>query len=192
MLGDLIDVGNVKLWDSRVTALAHTPEGMFSLPGRSRLSDEDFEALRVRLLVWESCEAPTVRQILEYPVKAQRVLYVRVCENAFGVSYAPLIGGLGIQGFATANPSVPFAVLGRPSVEIARDRKWLQRESLLTDLLNRDATHEARFSGISDVLGLRNAKWRGDIRAFRVVGAVDAVEWYRGSIVPEAASAASR
>lgn len=185
LLANVIAVGNEKIWKTTTVALVETAKGIFTLPGLARLSDASDSEIRSHHLVWEACVAPSVRDIIEDPIRAQRVLYVRACREPLGASYSPLVS-MGIQGFAIANPGATFALMRRPSVELAASKHLLllHRSSILNDLLERSR----KVDDASTQLGLRDAKWNPDLRAYRVLGAVEAVEWYRAEVDSPAAS----
>lgn len=174
LLANVIAIGNEKIWKSKSVALVETSQGTFTLPGLARLAENDTEGLRTRQLVWESCAAPSIQEIIGDQVKSQRILYVKNCKDPLKATYSPLVS-MGIQGFAAANPGLTFALMRRPSVELAASKKLLGNASVLNDLLNRTI----RLGDMPSQLGFREAKWNPDIKAYKVLGAVEAIEWFR-------------
>ena len=174
LLGNIVSIGNEKFWKSPVLAMVKTKDGYVTLPGRARVPDDVVQMTHFKEMVLEACQEPSLNDLMKDKVSADRILYVRECQKPFAASYSPLIT-LGVKGFAAANPKLAFALLQKPFMQIAVDRGWTGRDELLKDLLNKSA----ELSSVSPNMGLRQAHWFPEVRAYKVVGAVEAVEWYR-------------
>ncbi len=174
LMGDIISIGNEKLWKTPVLAMAKTRDGYVTLPGRARVPDDVVAVTHFKEMIYEACTEPSLNQLMADKVNADRILYVRECIRPFAAQYSPLIR-LGVKGFAAANPKIPFALLQKPFMEIAVKRGWTGRDELLKDLLNKSA----ELNSVSPNMGLRQAHWFPEVRAYKVVGAVEAVEWFR-------------
>ena len=173
-LAQLIARGNEAIWKTPVTALTLTQDGWYSLPGRARLPSAGTEFFDFKEMVLEACAAPDMRSLVTEPIQSDRILYVRNCNEPWQAQYSPLIT-IGIKGFAAANPKTVFAQLQKPSIEIALRNGLLPNDHLLQDLLEKSD----ELNSVSPHIGLQEAKWRKDINAYQVLGAVEAVEWYR-------------
>lgn len=144
-------------------------------PGAVALSRNELRRIRSRALIWESCESPNVREIISFPVLTDRALVVRNCSASSEVIRYRSFLSYGAEGFSLDNPAVSYVQMHRPSLEFALERGWLRWKTLLADLFQ--ARHVT--SGADRKLGLYEASWNPQMRAFRVLGAVEAVEWFR-------------
>ena len=176
LLGDIISIGNEKLWKTPILAMAKTRDGYVTLPGRARLPDDVVSVTHFKEMVYEACQEPSLSDLMADKVITERVLYVRECVKPFAAQYSPLIR-LGVKGFAAANPKVPFALMQKPFMEIAVKRGWTGRNELLRDLINKSA----ELNSVSPNMGISQAHWFPEVHAYKVVGAVEAVEWFRSA-----------
>ncbi len=156
------------------SVIAGVGKSFYLLPGGARLVKEDFAKLHARRSVWESCEFPQVQDLLSFPIATDRTLMVRAC-NGKTVSYRSFIG-YGVEGFALDNRGVQFIQVHRPSLEFAAEKGLLPNGDIFQQLI-------ANARPVADrKLGLTEAKWNTHLNAYRVLGAIEAIEWYRGKL----------
>ncbi len=143
------------------------------LPGRVELSTNDLNQVKAQWAVWESCETPTLEMVFSRKIQAERILYVQTCglsaEQINSARQALLRGG--IEQLAADAPKVPFVLLKADMIELAV--KWQEvnpKLSLHHYIANRNAV---------PLLGLETAQWNTKLKAFRVNGAIEAIEWFR-------------
>lgn len=170
------------------TGLVSSRDTVHVSPGWAQLEPlqqrrEQTDSVSARTLIWESCEAPTLHEVLNYPVIASKILFVQSCED--NVKYGDLFIS-DIEGFARANPEIPFIQMKREALLLALRKGILQRSTKLSDLMrkfeqpeNSRATNQAH-KWISH-LGLGQAQWKRDVQAYRVLGAIEAIEWFRSA-----------
>jgi hypothetical protein len=175
-LAALIASGNQQRMKHPVVALTQTSDGWFTLPGRARLPNAGTAFFNVKEVVWEACQAPGLKELISDNVHSEKLLFVQTCGKSWQALYAPLISG-GVPGFAAENPNLAFAMLQKPSVELAARQGMMPEQSLLKDLLEKSD----QLGRVSPHIGLQEAHWRADVRAYQVLGAVEAVEWFRSS-----------
>jgi hypothetical protein len=72
--------------------------------------------------------------------------------------------------FAKSNPGLEFAMLNASALKWSLDHKIISSEMDVDALL---------MQRTSPYWGLASAQWRSDVKAFRVKGAVELVDWYR-------------
>jgi hypothetical protein len=160
-----------------------TSAGAYLLPGAVRLAPEDLARLTTRWLVWESCATPRLHELIEHPLPAargQRVLFVEECGKPLTSTFAALSSredrqgnGPGMEEFVRRNKSHVFVQLQRSAVLLAVKRGLITSESFISDLL-KNAPAQAPTE-----LGVHVAQWNRHLQAYRVLGAVEAVEWFR-------------
>jgi hypothetical protein len=162
--------------------------GSVLAPGMIRVSEADLTRLRARAMIWDSCTLPTVSDLLGDRVRANRVLVVRVCPRTKPgetdeKSPSPLYRAYlryGVEGFALDNQDVAFVQLHRPSLEFAFEQKLFDPRIFIKDLFENTKPPVADRK-----LGLAEAEWNNEFRAYRVLGAIEAVQWYRPLTTPK-------
>jgi hypothetical protein len=174
----------------RVTVLIETQDALFTIPGQVRLEDRSGSRnkklgedgmIYAKTLIWESCREPTVKEALRVGSIAKRLLFVKWCQNPMTPAYAALIAD-GVQGFARANPDVDFVQLVVSSLRLAMTRRLIQSGQKVLDSIaaaRDELSHGSDVAPGSRWLGLSSAQWNEDARAHQVLGAIEAIEWFR-------------
>ncbi len=165
------------------TAIVNLNDEFLLLPGGVRLEPRDLARIRSRAVIWDACKAPSVRDILGFPIATDRALVVENCGREEGVARYRSFIRYGVEGFALDNPDRKFVQVHRPSLEFAMERGWLRARDFIGGLIGQNPP---RPSG-DRKLGLAEADWNPQMKAFRVLGVVEAVEWFRPSMPPERA-----
>jgi hypothetical protein len=160
--------GNKK---NAVTAIM-TEEGLKLVRGQIEIWNSEISSVQTRVLVWESCRAPHIDEVLDEKLKNERFLFVQNCDAKTPALYGSLIDG-GIESFAYSNQSAPFLLLRREALRLAMSRAALNPMINLTDLMTKGSARSL------ELLGLERASLRHDIQAYRVLGAIEAIEWFR-------------
>ncbi len=167
------DAAKGELRGARSYVVIDSQKGARLFPGDISLNDNDLAGLSAALYVWETCGELRAGDLLEAPIRAQRYLVVRSCaERAPLKSWAEL-NREGLPAFARARPQDPFVQVHREHLELAIRHRVLSKNTALSQL-GKDV-HSAR------VLGLERPTWRADVGAYEVLGAIEAIEWYRAS-----------
>jgi hypothetical protein len=164
----------------RAMAPVEDREALQLLPGKIAIGSKE----RVRLItsrsVWVSCEVPTVLDVVFEPALNGKTLFVPGCA---GDAKADFEGFLrrGTEGFALQNPEVPFIQVQRASLQLAVRRGALAPSLRLDGIVRKESG-----SRVSDpaILGVDQAFWQKEVKAFRVLGAIEAVEWFRSARAP--------
>ena len=156
------------------SVVAGVGDEFFLLPGGAKLAKDDFKKLRARRSVWESCEIPSVQDLLSFPIETDRTLIVQLCDDETA-SYRSFIG-YGVEGFAIDNPGTHFVQVHRPSLEFAVEKGLLPKKDFFEQVLAKTTPRVDRK------LGLNEPSWDAQLSAFRVNGVVEAIEWFRGQL----------
>jgi hypothetical protein len=141
-------------------------------PGQVRLQTSDLKGLRSRWLVWQSCPPSNLGEVLDSFVPSERILYVQSCASDNSKLWSALMFS-GIKGFARAQGNTAFVEMNREQLDMALARGELSRKTPLGDLM------EQRSDRKYSLLGLEEAEWRKDVKAYHVLGAIEAIEWFR-------------
>lgn len=157
------DVQNAKL-----LALVTDGKSFYINPAGLPVSEDDFEAISSPMSVRSGCNGETVREALNEPIKTKQILYLPCPDRR--VAFSGMAKG-GVQIFMRENPQVAFVQFNRSALERAYGMNILRRSALLDGFLRSRKT--------SPLLGLEQAEWNNRFRAFRVVGAVETVGWFR-------------
>lgn len=157
-------------------SVVETDDGVFTLPGLGRLTDSSAARVKSRVLVWESCKGPRLGQMMNHVSKPERVLYLNNCGPLFSASFDSLFY-LGPKAFATANTSLPFMLLKTSAAQVAMKYSLVNPDAPATSLMMTEGAEEA--STLSAYLGFDKAQWSQELRAFQVLGAIEAVELVR-------------
>lgn len=170
----LFSLADQRAWRRPFAAVVSHGDELRLLPGNATIGASDASALRSEWLVWESCEAPDVSELEHQAERAHRIVVVRECEKALSANYLSLVA-TGIESFARSNPDKAFVQLKTSALRLAAKRGLLSNDRLLAGLLLGGGS---AYTASGD-LGLRGAEFKKDLGAFRVLGAVEALEWYR-------------
>lgn len=154
--------------------LVETGTDLISMPGLARLSMEDRAAVQSTNLIWESCRAPALSEILDYSIPVERILFVSNCGRSLASEYDVVVNG-GLQTFVGVNREASFILLRTEPLKLAEKLGVVRRDGLVTDLILDSDTQSSKYLGVSQ------AKWDSRAKAFRVLGAIEAVEAYRGA-----------
>ena len=146
------------------------------LPGRVQANGAPFTDTEAALGVWVSCEFPKARDLLDRPLGTKRILVVRACNDGTRVRLKGL-ARTGIEGFAKENPDTPFIHVQVAALRLAVKRGIVGRNERASSWL-RPVVPGSGVHRLS-LLGVDQSVWRGDLKAYRVIGAIEAVEWYR-------------
>lgn len=158
------------------TAVVNVADNFFLLPGGTRLSSADLKRIRARAVIWDGCTAPDVQDVVGFPVNTDRALVVENCKAEADVAHYRSFIRYGVEGFALDNPDRKFVQVHRPSLEFAMERGWIRAQSFISGLIGQGRPAEGDRK-----LGLSEANWNPQMKAYRVLGAVEAVEWFRPS-----------
>lgn len=149
------------------------------MPGRVRLSDSDVKQAEVPFVAWESCRPMSLTDIFTSKVPGKKLFYVESCTPTSEVAWMSLLQN-GVRGFAKSRPETPFLLLNlgmnREVLDLAVSRGQMNVRAPLRDLMT--ASRDPKRS----LLGLEQAEWRAEIGAYRVLGAIEAVEWFRSPL----------
>lgn len=142
-------------------------------PGDVALDMADLKDLSTPFFVWESCKEPRVGELLEHPIQAERYLLVHSCDDGDQLASWARLARRGLPGFVKARPAARFMQLHREHLELAVRHGVLSKKSILSRI--KEGTRA------SEILGLEKPTWRGDVGAFQVLGAIEAIEWFKSS-----------
>jgi hypothetical protein len=165
----IFDSGGKK---KNAVAAIMTEDGLKLVRGQIEIENSEISSVQTRVLVWESCRAPHIDEVLDEKLKNERFLFVQNCNAKTPAVYGSLIDG-GIESFAYSNQSAPFLLLRREALRLAMSRAALNPMINLTDLMTKGSARSL------ELLGLERASLRHDIQAYRVLGAIEAIEWFR-------------
>jgi hypothetical protein len=170
----LFNLASQRAWRRPFAAVVAHGDGLRLLPGKATIAASDASTLSSEWLVWESCETPDVSDLERAVVQSRKIMVVRECEKALSANYLSLVS-MGIEHFARLNPEKAFVQLKTSALRLAAKRGLLSNDRLLAGLLLGGGS---AYTASAD-LGLRGAEFKKDLGAFRVLGAVEALEWYR-------------
>jgi hypothetical protein len=179
------EFGNALKTRVRAVAPVEDRETLQLLPGRIPMGLRERVRLVTARSVWISCEAPTVLDLVFEPSLGGKTIFVPGCEGDARAELDEFVRR-GTEGFARQNPEVPFIQVQRTSLQLAVRRGALAPSLRLDEIVQKEVG--ARKSGrpVSDpvILGIDQAFWQKEVRAFRVLGAIEAVEWFRSTKAP--------
>lgn len=137
-----------------------------------KISDADWRALRPASFLWAGCRAPSVGEILAASGGAEKLIFVSLCErSALSAAVRDFARG-GLRELARGGPEIEFMQLRRSALELALRQGQLRAERRLSEFL--------RSPRQADIFGIDRAQWSSEMKAFRVIGAIEAFEWIRG------------
>jgi len=142
-------------------------------PGDVILDSADLKQLSTPFFVWESCKEPKVGELLDHPVQAKRYFVVYSCDEGNQLASWARLARRGLAGFIKVRPEARFMQLHREHLELAIRHGVISKRSVLSRI--KEGTRASEF------LGLEKPTWRGDVGAFQVLGAIEAIEWFRSS-----------
>jgi hypothetical protein len=155
------------------SAVSVESKELISSSGHLRLPiDGDEALLHARMMAWQSCESPTLRQLLSVRVEAMRALVIKSCGSV--VDLRPLRDG--VPDLAKKNPEMTFVQLRIEGVRLALQKKVLLPSAKATEMIE---SSRAKSDKELDLFGLENARWRSDLAVFQPLGAIEAIEMYR-------------
>lgn len=158
---------NIGLWDG---------QNLYDLGSRSQISSLSFSKLKVRSLVWESCNDLSIHEILSVQAEVQKILVVRSCSAQNQPDYSEYIRNA-VAGFAASHPQVSFVQLDVPSLNLRKDSSILQQRvfEIMTQQMNLKENRNHFFS----LYGLEKLQWDQELQIFSPKAHVDAVEHFR-------------
>lgn len=136
------------------------------------LDPSDLTTLSSPLLVVESCQKTMVSELLRLPSESKRILYVKSCGGHRMARWKALLND-GVKGFATLEPESPFLLLQRGELVRAVAHNQLGATDLLESYMSKSVASER------SLLGLNTAEWHREMLAYKVLGAIEAIEWFR-------------
>jgi hypothetical protein len=156
----------------KLVAVVVSPKGERTLePSGLPLSKEDLATIETTTDVWANCETPNAQSLLNSPIESKAILYL-ACEPEKAIEFSGMSRG-GIRIFARENREIPFVYLNRSALALALSKKLIEPSVPVNVVLG------AGSQLLSPLLGLENPQWNAPMRAFHVIGAVEAVEWFR-------------
>lgn len=163
----------------RLAVFARTKDGLLSFPGGVAISGNDLQILKVKHEVFRSCDSPKLLEVAHREVPTKRLIWVKTCEEEpVPLVYAPLLA-VGVEGFARANPTMTFIQLKPEGVEFAI------RSGRASPIEGAEALVKIESKARNPWFGLQSAAWIDAAHAFRVNGAIEAVEWHRTAKAPK-------
>ena len=130
-------------------------EGHVGAPGTLRITSNELEFAPAVMIVMTGCKAPTLGEVISLPITSERVVWRPECaeRKTDFVQVRPSAIRMAIaKGIARASDKIDDFVLNNRDLANATHEKWL---------------------------GLAQAKWDEEANAFRVRGALSAVEIFR-------------
>jgi hypothetical protein len=155
-------------------ALWKTSQGWFLLPSGLPVAPSLLSQLNVKNLIWESCEQPSIEQLLTHSSFAQRILFVKNCGIA-AIHYDLYLKG-SVQNFAAANPQVQFILFHRPSLVLFSALEESQPVDLVSWVLE---SPRPPWQLADSYLGLSQAKLQKGLQTYSVDGSVEAIQYFR-------------
>ena len=171
---ELSRAANLKAVSDRVYAVVLQNKRVRLFPGDAELSTEDLQGLTSPVVVWESCSQGRLGDLLSFPVTTDRYLYVSSCDaKAKPASWAGFARS-GLGGFASQrDETTEFVQLNRENIGLAFRHGVLSASTPLASLMKKSESAVA--------VGLDQPRWQKDVGAYRVLGAIEVVEWYRST-----------
>jgi hypothetical protein len=118
------------------------------------------------------CAAPTVRDVITKMGAFQKVVFIRSCESGTQSRlHLASLARAGVFGFASMNPDAEFIQFRPHSVALALKTGVIREDQTIDRLLEMQTSNS--------LLGLDRSTWIDNVRAFKVSGAIEAIEWYR-------------
>ncbi len=145
--------------------------------GWVQLSARDRSQIRPEQFVWETCLPVNVGELLHQSADAEHLLFIGACDELYRteIGWNAFLAG-GLRAFARERPEVPFVQLKRSALEVALRQGKLSLGDRVGRILGLK---------LDPVFGLESAEWSRDLHAYRVLGAIEAIEWIRGSPLVE-------
>ncbi|MEK7357142.1 MAG: hypothetical protein AAB250_11885, partial [Bdellovibrionota bacterium] len=162
----------------RLAVFARTEKGLVSFPGAVVVDPKDLSVSRVKHEVVQTCKSPSLVDIAKREVPTKRLVWIRHCDKSeTALVYGPLLA-VGMEGFARANPGVTFIQLRPEAVAFAL------RSGHASGFEGAEALVEVERRRKDPWFGIASATWVDSAAAFRVNGAIEAVEWHRTAKAP--------
>jgi hypothetical protein len=159
------------------TALVQERNGAWRLWPSGRLVKCDSDQLKTSFEIWTSHNIPSVADLLNLPGSAHSVLFVHLGADIDLDLDAYLQEGAEL--FAKTNPKIGFAHFQRSSLQLAQEKGWVPKSDFLNQLL----LAENGFVPEANVnLGLLQKVWNVRAQAYRVLGPLQTVDWFRSSV----------
>lgn len=141
------------------------------LPSLYPLKRSLFPRIHVKNSISQFCGWPRIADLTEMKSLTDRILVVNSCKKT-----SLRISGFAMSGaeaFARQNAQVAFAQFHMPSIELYQKIKGSDEADL------KIVSQEAKGLTPMPELGQNRPQWVDSVKAYRVRGAIDAVEWYR-------------
>ncbi|MES2854774.1 MAG: hypothetical protein V4692_02870 [Bdellovibrionota bacterium] len=152
-------------------------DGFIAPPAKAVVSKTGM-SFGAKSLVVIGCAAPKVSEVANEMQNYKRVVFVRSCETGGRQTFhLASLARAGVFGFASMNPAAEFIQFRPQAVALALKKKQVQNENALDALLELQTTNS--------LLGMDRSTWMDDMQAFKVTGAIEAIEWYRLAPKPE-------
>ncbi len=144
-------------WSTKLDAplIVIDPKGRVTAPGTLKLATDEIKIRKAKLAFLTSCQAPTLETLTSLPVDAARVVWKPECDERK-------------NDFIQVRPSsVALALkrgLAKPNDRLDAFVHWALKSPKASE---------------SDLLGVKDATWDSSKKAFKVRGALEAVEEFR-------------
>lgn len=170
---EIESVANLLKSRPRMVVFGRSSEGLVAFPGGVLLGKNDVTIGRVKHEVLRSCASPKLLEIADRDVPTKRLIWVKTCEpQPKALDYAPLVS-IGVEGFARSNAGVTFIQLKPEGVAFAL------RSGRASPIEGAEALLKSESAKKGPWFGLASSAWIDSAHAFRVNGAIEAVEWHR-------------
>lgn len=158
---------NLGIWDGKT---------LFHIGSRSQISADSFNKLKVRKLIWESCDDLELKDVLGVSAEVQKLLVVRNCSQQNQPDYNQYVKK-GISGFAATHPQISFVQLDMPSLNMRRDDMVLQQK--IFALMTQQALSKEGKNSFLSLFGLERLNWNHELQIYLPKSQIDAVESFR-------------
>lgn len=158
-----------------LTVLASNDEDYFFLPGLETISKKAVRSVRAQRVIYWTCEAPTLSELMRYSTVTTRLLLVEDCQQKPSLSLASSLQK-GIESFMMENPKVSFVDLHLPSLHFAIENKKLESESRL---LIASLTSSEMQKILQKQLGWREQSFDKNLNFYQVQSDIEAIKAFR-------------
>lgn len=158
---------NLGIWDGKT---------LYHIGSHSQIAAESFNKLKVRHLIWESCDDLELKAVLGVSAEVQKLLVVRNCSAQNQPDYDQYVRR-GIAGFAATHPQISFVQLDMPSLNMRRDEIVLQQK--IFELMAQQTLNKEGQTGFLSLFGLQKLNWDHDLQVYIPKAQIDAVESFR-------------
>lgn len=155
---------NLGAWDGKA---------LYHIGSKSQISADSFNKLKVRHLIWESCDDLELRALLGVSADVQKLLVVRNCSPQNQPDYNQYMKK-GIAGFAATHPQISFVQIDLPSLNMRKDELALQKK-----IFEQMAMQNNEHSAFLRLFGLQQLNWDQKLQIYVPKSNIDAIESFR-------------